>query len=220
MIQIMQKLDAEQYFDWLSNLGLGKLTQIDLPFEAPALTKDRETFIESPVEAATTAFGQGVSLTPIQLVQMNAAIANGGLLVTPHVVEGLFDRNGQRQWTPERPEPFPVFSPTTSRLVVEMMETVVADGTGKTAQVPGYRIAGKTGTAQKAGSRGGYDDSVKVTSFVSIFPVEAPQFVVLVIVDEPKGGNAFGGTVAAPITQKIIEQIIALEDILPAQSPE
>ncbi|MGK7890342.1 MAG: peptidoglycan D,D-transpeptidase FtsI family protein [Leptolyngbyaceae cyanobacterium] len=219
MIRIMNRLDSEQYFDWLGNLGLGKVTGIDLPFEASALMKSREQFTGSPVESATTSFGQGLSITPLQLVQMQAAIANGGFLVTPHVVDGLFDRDGQRHWSPDRPDPFPVFSDTTSRLVVEMMERVVSEGTGKAAQVPGYRIAGKTGTAQKVGNHGVYADGLKVTSFVSIFPVEAPQFVVLVMVDEPKGGNAFGGTVAAPIVQKIIEHIIALENILPAQAP-
>ncbi|NEQ97470.1 MAG: penicillin-binding protein 2 [Cyanothece sp. SIO2G6] len=220
MIRIMQKLDPAQYFDWLTNLGIGDPTGIDVPFEASALMKSQAQFTGSLVEPATAAFGQGLSITPMQLVQMQAAIANGGSLVTPHVVEGLFDHDDQRQWTPDRPEPFPVFSPSTSRLVVEMMEKVVSEGTGDAAQVPGYRIAGKTGTAQKVGNYGVYADGLRVTSFVGIFPAEAPQFVVLVVVDEPKGRNAFGGTVAAPIVQKIIEHIIVLENILPYRGQE
>ena len=216
MIRIMEKLDAEQYYDWLENLGLGEFTGVDLPFEAPALVKRREQFIESSVESATTAFGQGFSLTPLQLLQMLATIGNGGKLVTPHVVDGLFDYRDQRYWTPERPQTKPVFSEATSQLVLDMMETVVMDGTGRLAQVPGYRIAGKTGTAQKAGDRGVYIEDARVTSFVSLFPVNDPQFAILVLVDEPQGENTYGGTVAAPIAQQITESIITLENLPPA----
>ncbi|NET49683.1 MAG: penicillin-binding protein 2 [Merismopedia sp. SIO2A8] len=161
MIRIMQKLDRDQYYDWLGTLGLGQLTGIDLPFETPALVKSRQQFTESAVESATTAFGQGFSLTPLQLLQMQAAIGNGGTMATPHVVDGLFDHDGQRYWTPERAAHQPVFSEDTTEIVLDMMETVVTEGTGKAAQVPGYRIAGKTGTAQKVGDRGVYEEDDK-----------------------------------------------------------
>lgn len=213
MIQIMKMLDPVQYYEWLENLGLGGFTGIDLPFESPALVKQRDRFIESSVESATTSFGQGFSLTPIQLLQMLASLGNGGKLVTPHVVDGLFDHDDRRYWTPERPPEQEVFSEETTRIVLDMMETVVNDGTGKAAQIPGYRIAGKTGTAQKAGKHGVYEDGVKVTSFVSLFPAEDPQFALLVVVDEPQGEDTYGGTVAAPIAHDIIEAIITLENI-------
>jgi len=215
MVRIMQRLPAAQYYDWLKKLHLGETTQSDLPFETPSQIKDREQFVGATVEPATTAFGQGFSLTPLQMVQLQAAIANGGNLVTPHVVRGLVDNAGVLQSKHQVPPPRKIFTPEASRQVLNMMETVVAQGTGKAAQIPGYRLAGKTGTAQKANPYGGYYANAKITSFVGIFPVEQPQFVVLAVIDEPQGGNAFGGTVAAPIVKSVIQSMIALYGISP-----
>ncbi len=216
MVQIIQRFQPSVYYRWLERLGLGQTLATDLPFAVASQLKSPAKFLASPIEAATASFGQGFSLTPLQLVQLHGALANGGKIVTPHVVKGLIDSKGQMHYTPSFPTPRQLFSPLTAQKVVEMMETVVTNGTGKASQIPGYRIAGKTGTAQKASSSGGYINGAKITSFIAILPVETPRYVVLALVDEPKGANAFGGTVAAPIVKEVIEALITIEQIPPS----
>jgi cell division protein FtsI (penicillin-binding protein 3) len=218
MVHVVQQIKPSVYYTWLKRLGMSDPVGIDLPSEASGQFKTQKTFLESAIERATTAFGQGFSLTPIHLAQLHAVLANGGKLVTPHVVRGLFDSKEQPYWQPSYPEPRPVFSKATTQAVLSMMETVVSKGTGKSAQIPGYRIAGKTGTAQKANPKGGYFDHAKITSFVGIFPVEAPRYVVVAVVDEPQGGDAFGSTVAAPVVKAVMEALISLEKIPPSAS--
>ncbi|MGB3405331.1 MAG: penicillin-binding protein 2 [Microcoleaceae cyanobacterium] len=218
MIRIMQKLEPEVYYEGLKRLGLDEMMEVDLPFEVSSNLKSRRQFIYVPVEAATTSFGQGFSITPLKLAQLHGILANGGKLVTPHVVQGLYNSNGQSYWEPPLPEPRQVFSEETTQAVLEMMETVVDDGTGTAAQIPGYRIAGKTGTAQKADAYGGYSDSAKITSFVGILSVNQPRYVVLAAIDEPRTRNASGGKVAAPIVKEVMEELISAKRIPP--SPE
>ncbi|MEL6937909.1 MAG: penicillin-binding protein 2 [Cyanobacteria bacterium J06598_1] len=214
MVHIMETLQRSTYYEWLEKLGIGGKTGIELPGEVNGQIKARSQFVGSAVEAATTSFGQGFSLTPLQLVQLHGTLANGGNLVTPHVVKGLLDEQGELTWTPEHTEPQRVFSEETTRQVLAMMEEVVSDGTGAAAKVDGYQIAGKTGTAQKATEYGAYGNQ-RITSFVSIAPVSDPRYVVLAVVDEPQGENAYGGTVAAPLVKKMLESLVVLEGIAP-----
>jgi cell division protein FtsI (penicillin-binding protein 3) len=216
MVHIMEQMPPGDYYDALTNLGLGQPWSTDLPSPATGYLKSRSTFELSRVDAATAAFGQGISLTPLQMAQILAPIGNGGELVTPHVVSGLVDSENQLHWQPERSPSKAVFSETTAQTVLEMMEAVVTDGTGKNAAIDGYRVAGKTGTAQKA-KDGSYLENAKITSFVSLFPVEAPRYLIFVVVDEPKGAGAAGSTVAAPVAKQVMESIIGLYGIPPSQ---
>jgi len=223
MVQIMQRLNRDDYYNYLKKLELGQKMGVDLPGETASHLKDEKLFTSADIEAATAAFGQGFSLTPIKLAQLHSALANGGKLVKPHIVKGLVDYQGQFHWQPNL-ETKQVFSPQTAKIVTEMMETVVTNGSGSAAKIPGYRIGGKTGTAQKASPNGGYLPDAKITSFVAILPIEKPRYVVLAVIDEPQGENTFGSTVAAPLVKSVMDALISLYVIPPSsnapQTPE
>ncbi|MFN4279211.1 peptidoglycan D,D-transpeptidase FtsI family protein [Thermosynechococcus sp.] len=218
MVHMMNRIPARHYYRYLHRLGLTEKVGSDLPFETAAQLKPPEQFINYPIEPATTAFGQGFALTPLHLVQLLGAIANGGELVTPHVIDGLYDENGRLLKRLEQRPPRRVFSQRTSQAVVKMLGEVVRAGTGKTAQIPGYRLGGKTGTAQKA--VGGTYSNLRITSFAAIFPLERPQYVILAVVDEPQGDDAYGSTVAIPIVRAVTESLITIEGIPPSHPEE
>ncbi|MDX2255805.1 MAG: penicillin-binding protein 2 [Pseudanabaenaceae cyanobacterium bins.39] len=219
MVHIIQKMKPSVYYGWLERIGMGDISGIDLPSETPSTLKPQEQFMEYVIEPATAAFGQGFSLTPIQLVQFEGILASGGKLLTPHVVKALINEEGEEYYQPKLPTPRQVISPVTAQRVVDMMTNVVEKGTGKPAKIPGYRLGGKTGTAQKASPTGGYSNT-KITSFVGIFPAQEPRYVVLAVIDEPIGDDAFGSTVAAPIVKTVIEDIIVTEGIPPSHPDE
>lgn len=213
--QVAFSMKQDVFYKWLERLGLGSTLKTDLPFAGQSQILSEKEFLAGKVNAATTAFGQSFAITPLQLVEFYGALANGGKLVTPHVVKGLVDSNGKFSWQPKLEEADQIFSPSTTKAVVAMMEKVVTDGTGKAAQIEGYRIAGKTGTAQKSSASGGYSDYAKVVSFGAVVPAESPRYVVVAVVDEPVGGS--GGEVGAPIVKSVIEALIALEKIPPSK---
>lgn len=218
MIYTMKKLSREKYYQRLEELGLDKLMGVDLPFEATGYIKPKNIFTARDIETAVSAFGQGLSLTPLKLVQLHAAIANGGKLVTPHVVKGLVNAEGEIESSASL-KTKQVFSPESARSVNLMMQSVVANGTGKAAQIEGYHIGGKTGTAQKHDGRGRYKADAKITSFISILPSDDPQYIVFAVVDEPKGANTYGSTVAAPVVKDVIKAIIRTYGIPPSYTP-
>ncbi|BDA39929.1 peptidoglycan D,D-transpeptidase FtsI family protein [Candidatus Atelocyanobacterium thalassae] len=213
MVQIMQRLKKEDYYNRLLQLDITQKTNIDLPGEVKGRLKSKEVFTTSSIEAAATSFGQGFSLTPIKLAQLHGALANGGKLVTPHLTKGLVNPEGSLAWIPEYKSK-QIFSPSVSTKVIGLMETVVNKGSGKASKIQGYRIGGKTGTAQKAG-KGGYLPNSKITSFVSILPITSPKYLVLVVLDEPKGNNTSGSTVAAPAAKIVTDALIYIEGMPP-----
>lgn len=215
MIYTMKKINRVKYYQRLEELGLNRLMGLDLPFEATGYLKPKEIFTARDIEAAVSSFGQGLSLTPIKLVQLHAAIANGGKLVTPHVIEGLANAQGKLETIPKL-ETKQIFSESSAKSVTKMMQSVVANGSGSAAHIDGYHIGGKTGTAQKDDGRGRYQANAKITSFVSILPSNDPSYVVLAVVDEPQGGNTYGSTVAAPIVKEVMNAIIRIKGIPPS----
>ncbi|MEN9222987.1 MAG: penicillin-binding protein 2 [Thermostichus sp. BF3_bins_97] len=216
MVHLMRKLDSRQYYNALVRLGLNERSGVDLPFEPASRLKPLRQFVTVPVERATTAFGQGFALTPLQLASLHCIVANGGLKVQPHVVRGLVEKDTDTLvWGSAQPQPVRVLSEQATLSVRTQMRDVVDFGTGQSAKIEGYEIGGKTGTAQKAGPRGGYLPGKRITSFVGYFPAIRPNYVILAVIDEPRGEDAFGSTTAAPIVRSIIQEIITLEGIRP-----
>lgn len=210
-------LDRERYYSYIRDFGFGEPTGLDLPGEAPGLVRPPSRWFD--IDLAAISFGQGLSVTSIQLTTAIAAIANGGLLMEPYLVEKITDADGrlvQRRLPQVRRR---VISEETARKVRKIMVTVTEPGgTGSRAALAGYSVAGKTGTAQKVDPvTGGYSPDKRVSSFVGIVPADKPALVISVIVDEPEG-KAYGGLVAAPVFAKIASQSLSHLNILPKGS--
>ncbi len=216
MVKLMRKLNPGDYYDRLRDIGIGKQSGVDMFGEGAGIFKSRKNFIRYPIEAATPAFGQGITMTPLQLLRFHAAIANGGNLVTPYLAEALTDSQGHVLVPITHRPPRRIFSEETTRQVRQMLIAVVEGGSGKAAQIPGYWLGGKTGTAQKVSQSGGYVPGARVTSFVGYLPGNAPKYVVLVVFDQP-AGKVFGGNTAAPVVHEIMKDIIGYEGILPTR---
>ncbi|MBY7143727.1 stage V sporulation protein D [Virgibacillus sp. NKC19-3] len=216
-VALGQKLGEEKLFSYIRNFGFGKKTGIDLQGEGNGILFNPEDI--GPVELATTSFGQGVSVTPIQQVMAVAASINGGYLYEPHIAKEWVD--SQTEETVEEFEPEVkerVISESTSEEIRYALESVVAQGTGRPAYVDGYRVGGKTGTAQKVGPDGGYMENNYVVSFMGFAPADDPEIVVYVAIDNPKDTVQFGGVVAAPIAGTIIDDSLRALEVEPRTS--
>jgi cell division protein FtsI (penicillin-binding protein 3) len=214
MVQAMGQMKPSRFWHWLRTLGIDEVPDTDLPGAVAGQLKSRNEFLGSPIEPATAAFGQGLALTPLKLVQLHAMLANGGRLVSPHITRGL--RSGDALAAESQKSGVQLLDPAVTRTVVDWMESVVDKGSGKGLKIPGYRLGGKTGTAQKA-QNGVYIPGARICSFVAVLPIEDPRYVVLVVVDEPQGGNAYGSTVAVPVARQIVESLLVLEKIPPSR---
>jgi len=212
-ITLAQLLGKNRLASWISRFGFGHPTGIDFPGESQGIVLPPGKWSGSTI--GNVPIGQGIAVTPMQMASAYAAIANGGTWVRPHLVERVGDGLPRPAVTRR------IVTPWIARELTSMLQNVVLDGTGTLAQIPGYHVAGKTGTAAKPDSHG-YSTSKYVASFVGFAPATRPRVVVLVAVDEPHGG-IFGGVVAAPafkaIMQQTLQYVSAPPDAATASTP-
>ena len=207
------KLGKDTLMDYINNYGFGAKTGIDLNGEGSGILFDVSAM--GNVELATTAFGQGISVTPIQQVRAVSAVVNGGTLYTPYIVKNFLESETDTIVKSVEPTAVKeVISPETSKIVRYALESVVAKGSGHNAYIENYRIGGKTGTAQTV-ENGVYSDSKYILSFIGFMPADDPEIVVYVAVQNAKNVTQYGGTVAAPIARNIFLSAIDILDIKP-----
>ncbi|ABR49035.1 Peptidoglycan glycosyltransferase [Alkaliphilus metalliredigens QYMF] len=211
-VELGQRMGPETFYRYINGFGFADVTGVDLPGERKSIMYSLGNV--GPVELATISFGQSISVTPIQLLTATAAIANDGKLMKPRIVKELVDLEGNIVHQFEETMVRQVISEKTSKEMLEIMESVVAAGGGGPAYIPGHRVGGKTGTAQKAVD-GRYAQGLYVSSFVGVVPIDDPQLAILVIVDEPNGFSHFGSTTAGPVAKEIFEESLRYLDIKP-----
>lgn len=197
------RIGKERFYNYMELFGYDSITGIDYPSEATAILQNEDT--AGPVDLATMAYGHGIAVTPIQLATAVSAIGNGGVMMKPHLVKELVDSDGKTVRTFEPEEVRQIISKQTSDEVCDIMEYVVSEGGVETAYVEGYRVGGKTGTANKP-KAGGYSEDT-YSSFIGMAPMNDPKVTVLVIVDSPVGIK-YGSQTAAPCAQTIFKNIL------------
>jgi len=212
--KVGEKMGKERFYRYISAFGFGEKTRVGLPGEGKGIVHHPRYW--SPVALDTISFGQGVSVTGIQLVSALSAIANGGFLMKPYVVEKIMNEKGEmvQFFKPETVRKV-ISEETARKMTVLLKATTEKGGTGEGAVPAGYEVAGKTGTAQKVDSLlGGYSEDRYISGFMGFAPADAPKLVLLVIVDEPQG-DSYGGVVAAPIFKAIMEKVLPTLNVIP-----
>jgi cell division protein FtsI (penicillin-binding protein 3) len=206
VITLAATLQKERLSSWIERFGFGRPTGVDFPGETDGIVIPTNEWSGSTI--GNVPLGQGIAVTPMQMVAAYGAIANGGTWLQPHLVERVEGK------PPRKPVTRRVVKERTARQLTRMLRGVVWEGSGTAAQIPGYRVAGKTGTAAKAEPSGGYSTSRYVASFVGFVPASKPRLVVLVTVDEPRRA-IWGGTVAAPAFAEIASFALQYLDVPP-----
>jgi len=201
--KINDRMDGNKFYDMIRAFGFGTRTGIELRGEVPGLAPSRRDF-ESRIRRATVSFGQGISVTPLQLAAGMAAVINGGKVMKPYLVREIRDPEGKTVFRGEPRELRRVLSPKTSAQMREILGKVVEeDGTGTQARIKGFLVGGKTGTAQKVEPGSGrYSATKRTASFIGFLPLNDPKLLILVVIDEPRG-QVYGGVVAAPAFNQI-----------------
>ena len=211
------KIGTEAYYRYLKSFGLMETTGIDLPAEAEGIFANEDSFNSNVVSLAAYSFGQTFNVTALELIRAQAATINGGYLYTPYLVEQVLDDEGNILSQHETTAVRQVISEETSAKVRECLEWVVSDGGGRNGQVTGYRIGGKTGTADKTGTKD------VVVSFMCFAPADDPQYIMLLTMDTPSrttGTAVFGGTMVAPVASQIMSEILPLLGVEPDYTAE
>lgn len=199
------RLKKDTFYKYIKAFGFGKKTGIDLPGEEAGLVQNLKNI--NDVELTTMSFGQGISVTPIQMLNSFCAVVNGGNLMKPSVVQTVKNREGKviKEFKPEIVKK--VISKETSDIMREYLQYTVEEGSGKKAFVQGCSVGGKTGTAQKIVD-GAYKEGFYIASFIGVAPVENPKIAILVSIDEPQVENYHGGVIAAPVAGEVIQKIM------------
>lgn len=214
-VHIGQTLGVDNLMHYIKAYGFGEKTGVDLNGESSGILFDINKM--GPVELATTSFGQGISVTPLQQIRAVSAAVNGGTLYKPYIVGKMLESETNSLIKKFEPTAVrQVISKETSELVRYALESVVANGSGKNAYIENYRVGGKTGTAQKV-QDGKYLDGNYILSFMGFLPADNPELVVYVAVDNPKGVTQFGGVVSAPIAKNVMTSAIEILDIKPSK---
>ncbi len=215
MVYVSQQLGLERMVSYLEKFGIGQTTGIDLEGETASVLKDKEKWYS--IDVATTSFGQGISVTPIELLDAFSSLANGGVRMAPHVVEKIQTSDEQIIILPTKELSRPV-SAKTAKIMTEMLVNAVNNGEAKWARLKDYRIAGKTGTAQIP-IAGHYDPNKTIASFIGFAPADDPKFAMLVIIDRPTS-SIYGSETAAPIFFDIARKILQYYQIPPTGQEE
>ena len=213
MVQIANMLGKDKLYDYLINYGFDELSGIDIDSEIQSIIRKPHEWRE--VDFATMSFGQGIATTPLRLANAMSAIGNGGRLLKPYIVKKIIKPDGTEETI--KPKAIrQVIEPSTSATLSAMMVSVVEKGFGQPAKIKGYKIAGKTGTAQVAKKDGqGYEEGKKITSFIGFGPIDYPRFTILVKLDNP-GGDVWGASTAGPVFREIAQELLQYYQIAPS----
>ena len=212
-MMVAERVGAEKFYEYMQKFGFAEKTGVDLPGEAVGIMHKLEDI--GPVELATMSFGQSFQITPLQLLRAASAVVNGGHLITPHIGKEVVDETGNVLQTFTYEKGRQVISKKTSETMKMILESVVAQGSGRKAYIPGYRVGGKTATSEKLPRHNGK----YIASYMSFAPAENPLVMALVLIDEPQGVY-YGGTVAGPVMKELLYNILPYLGVQPQYNEE
>lgn len=214
MAEIGTTTGADILSKYVRNYGFGSKTGIELPGEGDGILYNPDDM--SKLDVATMSIGQGIAVTPLQMVRAFGAIANGGSMMKPHIVKSYSNIKGEVTSTTDPEVVGQPIPEETAKTIADILEKEVSEGGGTKAMVEGYHFGGKTGTAQKLDTKhGGYLDGQYIASFIGFGPVEDPKFVVLVVIDDPQKGSYYGSQIVAPVFKDIVSQLVRYYQMSP-----